>query len=77
MLGADQGATARRAARDARRSTGRSRRNHDAFALIALDQRVVDFLVDKVKKVLVLDAEVHCDHTMTSVFRVKLRIAFQ
>jgi hypothetical protein len=43
MLGADQGATARRAARRVRWSAGRSRWNQDAVALIALDQRIVDF----------------------------------
>jgi hypothetical protein len=47
MLGADQCATARRAARRVRRSAGRSRRNQDAVALIALDQWAVDFLAQR------------------------------
>ena len=47
MLGADQGATARRAARHVCRSAGRSRWTRDAVALIALDQRVVDFLAQR------------------------------
>ena len=47
MLGADQSATARRTARRVRRSAGRSRWDQDAVALIALDQRVVDFLAQR------------------------------
>jgi hypothetical protein len=47
MLGADQSATARRTARRVRRSAGRSRWNQDAVALIALDQRIVDFLAQR------------------------------
>jgi hypothetical protein len=47
MLGADQCATARHVARRVRRSAGRSRWNQDAVALIALDQRVVDFLAQR------------------------------
>jgi hypothetical protein len=44
MLGAERGATARPAVRDVRRSAGRSRWKHDDATLIALDQRVVNFL---------------------------------
>jgi hypothetical protein len=70
MLGADQGATARRAARHVRRSTGRSRRNRDSSTLIALDQRVVNILAQR-------RGEWFCDSCLAVALGLPVRHAVQ